>query len=113
MATRKNKSRKTIWAALDAADATTALSNYTTCDNAITALEGVVATAQADIITAQDAVDALELKSDIVSSKAANNAAAVKTAAQMPSTTTTCKVEDAVGATVGYIALYANADLSA
>jgi hypothetical protein len=109
----KSASRSKIWAALDAADATTALNNYTTAEAAIAAAQADATQGLADAATAQAAADALELKSDIVSSKAANNTAAVKTAAQMPSTTKTVKVVDALGATVGYAALYANADLSA
>ena len=98
MATSKNKSRANIWAALDAANATTALSNFTTADAAIA--------------VAQAAADALELKSDIVSSKAANNTVATIATASMLNTTKSAKVVDAAGATVGYLALYANASLT-
>jgi len=109
----KSMSRKKVWDALDAADATTALSNYATAEAAIAAAQADATTALADAATAQAAADALALKSDIVASKAANNAAAVKTNAQMPDTTVTCKVVDENGTTIGYLALYENADLSA
>lgn len=98
MATSKNKSRANIWAALDAANATTALNNYTT--------------AAAAVATAQSLANTLDAKKDIVSSKVANNTDAVIAAASMPSTTKSIKVVDAAGAIVGYLAAYANASLT-
>ena len=99
-------SRKKVWAALDAANATTALANYAATQVDIAAVE-------ADIVTANADIAALQAKSNIVSSKAANNAAAVVAHGAMPDTTKTCKVVNELGATIGYVAVYANADLSA
>ena len=111
MATRKNKSRATLWAALDAANATTALSNYVTASNTLSALDTVVDTAVANVLVATDALDALELKSNIVSSKTANNTTAVVAAASMPATTKSVKVVDENGNVVGYLACYLKATL--
>ena len=93
----KTISRATIWAALDAADATLSNAAY------------VITTAQID--AAQADIDALELKNDIIASKAANNTVVVKATGAMPATTKSIKVVDEAGATVGYAPLYATATL--
>lgn len=115
----RSKSRKLLWDALDAVNATTALANYAATGVDIAAVEadivtanGNISTANDNISTANDDIAALELKSNIVASKAANNTTVVKAFDAMPDTVGTCKVVDELGATVGYIAYYANATLT-
>lgn len=137
MAVSRNKSRANIWAGIDAAtevagvvaaqaaadaaqvDATQAIADalaaQTDATQAIAdalAAQTDATTGIADAATAQAAVDALELKSDIVASKAANNTVATIATASMPNTTHSVKLVDEAGATVGYLAVYANATLT-
>lgn len=98
MPTSKTLSRNTIWAALDAADATLSNAAY------------VITTAQ--IAAAQATLDALDVKKDIVAAKVADIATVVKAVGAMPSTIKSVKIVDAAGTTVGYVPLYANAGLT-
>ena len=101
----KSNSRKTIWSAIDAADATISNAQYVIFDASVTAAEG-------DIVDLQSDITDLEALNDIIASKAANNTTIVKANGAMPSTTGTIKIVDENGTLVGYTPLYANANLS-
>lgn len=119
MAIIKSRSRKTIWDALDAANATISNTQYAAYDGRVTTAEGDVVTLNADILTLQGDVTtlqgdviALQNLEDIIASKASNNAAVVKAYTAMPNTAKTIKIVDENGVVVGYTPLYTNANLT-
>lgn len=105
-------SRKNLWNMINAADATISTAQYAALTDRMTAADTDADTVIVDAATAQSAIDALELKNDIIASKDANNTAAVKAQGAMPNTVKTLKVVNEAGATIGYTPVYATATLT-
>jgi len=112
MSTSKILARKTLWAAIDAANATLSNAAYSGITTQTITAQSDANDSVSNAALAQVDIDALELKNDIIASKAANNADAVVAQGSMPNTVKTIKVVDAAGAIIGYMPVYATATLT-